>query len=153
MKKSLFMAGIAALTVVMGACTAKQESAKEETTSEPKSEVFTGVLPAADCDGIRYTLNLDYTDAEKGTYKLDETYLMSDSTSTSEQSFPSKGEFTVSSKDAKTYITLNQKAESDSVQAYTMYFLVDSDSTITMANSDMEVSSAPGLNYTLTLVK
>ena len=158
MKKSLFMAGIAAMMVFMGACTGTKEAKQDETANvEPKKEVFTGVLPAADCDGIRYTLHLDYNDeATAGDYSLNEAYLEADTTAAdgykTKEAFDSKGAFTVEDKNGKKVLTLAPaKAEGDSAEVAPVYFVVDTDSTMTMTNADLVLPETPG--YTLSLEK
>ena len=53
-----------------------------EAITNSASPTYSGILPAADCAGIRYTLTFDYPDgnnaATAGTYTLDETYLDAD---------------------------------------------------------------------------
>lgn len=117
-------------------------------------EVYTGVIPAADCDGIRYTLTLDYDDdAKDGDYKLVETYIQADSTSaigySDVKTFASEGDFTVNKKGDKTYLKLvKDQKDSQAGSAETpIYFVIDSDSTITMTNADLEIPATPG--YTL----
>ena len=47
-------------------------------------KVYTGLLPAADAEGVRYTLKLDYDDDKnnmEGDYDLLETYVVGDSLS------------------------------------------------------------------------
>ena len=123
-------------------------------------KVYTGVLPAADADGVRYTLKLDYDDnGMKGDYDLVETYLKADTVSAlgykDLRSFISEGDFKVEKQGDKTYLQLvkDQKDSSIGSAETPMYFLVDSDSTLTMTNAQLEVSATPGMNYTLKLAR
>ena len=128
-------------------------------------ETYTGILPAADVDGIRYTLKLDYDedrDYAYGDYDLVETYLTSDSLSasgyTDKDTFKSEGDFSVEqgkgNMSGKKYLKLTPDAK-DAAGAGSgpLYFLIESDSTIIMVNESLQPSETPGLNYTLQLVK
>ncbi len=155
MKKTLLFSAAGLALMSMAACSGNCNKNGECVKSDI-DEVYTGVIPAADTDGIRYTLTLDYDDEGKdGDYKLVETYIQSDSTSATGYSdvktYASEGDFKVEKKGDKTYIKLikDQKdSQAGSVET-PIYFLVDSDSTITMTNNQLEVSQNPGLNYTL----
>lgn len=164
MKKTTLIMAAALSMMTMGACTGNKAGScdKAKCGDGDKKELYTGVLPAADADGVRYSLKLEYDDDHNytdGDYDLLETYLEQDSTSAvgfkDGKSFKSEGDFTVMDKDGKKYLKLVQDAK-DSAQgsnAGPMYFLVESDSTIVMVNSDLQVSETPGLNYTLNLAK
>lgn len=160
MKKSIFMTAAAAALVMLGACTTKDYQKGDDTTSTKvdREEVYTGVIPAADCDGIRMTVHLDFDDdAKDGDFKMVETYFNNDSTATGTtdiNTFTSEGDFTVGQKGTTTYYKL--VADTTGAPAGpgdVTYFVVDSDSTITLANQDLEVSQAPGMNYTLKVSK
>lgn len=154
MKKSILFsaAGLALLSLAAcsGNCNKGGKCAKSDV-----DEIYTGVLPAADCDGIRYTLTLDYDDdGRDGDYKLVETYIQSDTTSVTGysdiKSYASEGDFKVEKKGDKTYLKLikDQKDSQAGSVDTPLYFVVDSDSTITMTDSNLQVSTT-GLNYTL----
>jgi len=126
--------------------------------------VYSGILPAADTDGIRYTLKVDYDDDSnltKGDYDLVEEYLEANGTNSyrSIKRVKSEGDFTVMTKtvNGKTvkYLRLVPDAGDSDAEAGTepMYFRVDSNGSITMVNSDLKASTNPGLNYTLTVKK
>ena len=112
-----------------------------------RNEVFTGVLPAADCDGIRYTLHLDYDDNGKD--------LRQDSTGMAGikdiASFASEGDFVVSQDNGKTIIKLvkDQKDSGAGSVETPIYFIANGDSTLTLTNDSLKVPDTPGLNYTL----
>lgn len=159
MNKIMLMAAAGVTMLSMAACTGTKCDKGASCSMSDKEVVYTGVLPAADCDGVRYTLHLDYDDdATKGDYKLVETYLQADTLSAlgykDAQTFASEGDFTVGNQAGKTYLRLVKDAKDSSAEAADMmYFVVDSDSTVTMANSDLEVSTLPGMNYTLKIAK
>ncbi|MDE6297378.1 MAG: copper resistance protein NlpE N-terminal domain-containing protein, partial [Muribaculaceae bacterium] len=119
-------------------------------------------LPAADADGIRYTLKLDYDDDKDnkaGDYDLTEVVLTGDSTSATgfkdKATYLSEGDFTIVEKDGKTYLKLVKDAkESNAAASATLNFVVSSDSTITMVNDNLEAApDSTALNYTLKIVK
>lgn len=163
MKKTFYILAAALSMVSMAACSGNQKSSGDHKgTAGDKKEIYTGVLPAADADGVRYALELEYDDDHNytdGDYDLLETYLEADTTSTlgfkDGKSFKSEGDFTVMDKDGQKYLKLVQDVD-DSQQgsnAGPMYFLVESDSTIVMVNSDLQKSENPDMNYTLKLSK
>lgn len=157
MKKFLFIA-VAGLSIVAFASCSGKKDAKEvaETTPDTventvKTVAYTGVIPAADCDGNNYALNLVFNEEDNGgTFQLSETYFNTDTTTaegyTVIDTFTSEGNFEVKSVEDNTYITLfNNEAVAQA------NFIVDTDSTITMVNAELEVPSTPG--YTLAVVK
>lgn len=161
MKKLILGTAILASLCAMSACSSndncKDKSCK---ASDADEMVYTGVLPAADADGVRYTLKLDYDDNfREGDYDLVETYLKGDTTATAgfndEKSFKSEGDFKVVEKDGMKYLRLIAKARKKSAgsKADNLCFMVDSDSTLTLVNDSLESSTNAALNYTLKLVK
>lgn len=158
MKKALYMAAAVAL-LGMSACTGASCDSKACKADKDMDKVYTGVLPAADCDGIRYTLKLDYDDDNNytdGDYDLVQTYIAADSTSAlgykDIRTVKTDGDFTVvKTQDGKTGLKLVQDARKGQ-QGETMYFVVDNDSTITMTNSNFE-TAASGLDYSLKLAR
>lgn len=155
MKKTVVAFAAALALVGMGACSSNSKKCNDGECKADKAQVFCGVLPAADAEGVEYTLDLkcDST-CTAGTFKLDEVYLKADSVGAKKEGekFSSKGDFTVQDQNGKKYLKLVKAAANDSVES-PIYFLVDSDSTLTMVNQDLQVSETPGLNYTLTLKK
>lgn len=158
MKKTLFTAAAAFALLSLGACSNQNCSKGSCGDAGDKEEVYTGVLPAADADGIRYTLDLDFDDDNNytdGDYDLVQTYLVSDTTATSgisdANSFKSKGDFTVAESNGKKYLKL--VPDRKFTNAEPLNFLVESDSTIVLVGADLQPSATPGLNYTLKLVK
>lgn len=160
MKKSILMAGVALLTLGLASCGGN--SCDKGAACDAKSDVdvvYTGVLPAADCDGVRYTLLLDYDNEKDGDYTLVETYIQSDTLSAigykDLQSFVSEGDFTVEQQGGKSYLKLVKDVKDSAAGSIDtpLYLLVDSESTLTLTNQDLEVSNTPGMNYTLTKSK
>lgn len=154
MKKTMLFGAAAMTLFAMTACSGKCD--KAEACGKGADAVYTGVIPAADCLGVRYTLALDYDDdANKGDYDLVETYLEADTTVATGirdlKTFRSEGDFTVNKKGDVTYLKLVKDAK-DSQSGSTespIYFVVDGDSSITMTGSDLVVTATPGMNYTL----
>ncbi|MBD5290549.1 MAG: copper resistance protein NlpE [Bacteroides sp.] len=161
MKKTVYVAAAALAVLTLSACGNKTCNNGKCGRQGDRKELYTGVLPAADTDGIRYTLSLDYDDDHNftdGDYDLIETYIASDSTSFTGyrdlKSFKSEGDFTVSDNAGKKVLRLVQDVR-DSQPGSTstpIYFLVDSDSTLVMVNADLELPTRPG-DYTLRLAK
>lgn len=144
MKTLVYMAAAAAM-LSLAACSGKQaaEAANQgEATDTVVTETYVGVLPAADADGVQYSVVLNYTGDTEGQYEMVQSYLMADSVS---ESFETSGDFTVNANDSIKYITL---AAQDSTQ--NVYFVVASDSTITLVDATLTPSANPELNYTLT---
>lgn len=162
MKKIFYVLGAAICGLSLAACSNSKcdgNGVCQTKGCELNDMVYTGVLPAADTDGIRYTLNLDYDKGNmKGDYDLIETYIQSDTTSATgysdKVSFRSEGDFIVENKDGNKYLRLVKDARDSSASAVSnLNFLVESDSTIVLVNADLQKSETPGLNYTLKLVK
>ncbi|MCM1377774.1 MAG: copper resistance protein NlpE [Clostridium sp.] len=163
MKKLVIPMAVAMFALSFGACSNKSCKSVAPDCVDGRDQVYTGVLPAADADGVRYTLKLDYDDDNgftDGDYDLVVSYLKSDSTLRSgvrdSISFASKGDFrVVNGKDAdasKKYLEL--KPESRYANADALNFLVESDSTLVLVGPDLSMPvPASGLNYTLKLVK
>ncbi len=160
MKKIVLMAGVALATLGFASCDSNKTTNAADATAVTAQEknvdaVYTGVMPAADADGVRYTLLLDYDNDDKdGDYTLVETYIQADTTATlgykDLRSYVSEGDFTVEQKDGKSYLKLVKDAKDSSKDAAdNLFFLVDSDNSITMTNASLEVSETPGMNYTL----
>lgn len=157
MNKLVYYAAAALSVVSMAACSGKK--CGEGKCAERADEVYSGVLPAADADGISYTLKLEYDDDKDnkaGDYELNETVLGSDSVGLNHKAtYLSEGDFTTVEKDGKKYLKLVKDAkESNASASDSMIFLVSSDSTLTMVNDSFEAApDSAGLNYTLKLMK
>lgn len=147
----LFAAGL----MTLASCTsnaqknAEATDATAEETAEAvvNEEVYTGVLPAADTEGVEYTVNLVYNaDSETdGNFTMTQVYM----SETDPATFESKGDFTVKTgtpqgADQKYFVLAAEDAPAD-----TTYFIVTNDTTITLVGGDL-TPSASGLNYDLT---
>ena len=151
MRRIYSYAAIAAAILAMSACSGTQKSADAAEVAEvtdfmPVQETYAGVLPAADADGIQYTVVLDYDSDGGGEYDMTQIYIMADSTA----SFKTSGNFTAARDEntGKKYIKLAGDTPIDDV-----YFVVATDSTIVMADATLATPDTPGMNYTLTAVE
>lgn len=156
MKKLIYAVAVALVALSTAACSDKGK--QYDKRDGDRKEVYTGVLPAADASGIRYTLALDYDDDNgytDGDYKLVQTYLVSDSVARLKYrdsvSFKDKGDFTVTAQNGRKVIKLTPSPKSK--QGEILYFLVDNDSTITLTMASLEAPVDTMLNYSLKLVK
>lgn len=159
----MVMAASAAALVMLGACSGNncKNSECDNCKSDCEKIVYTGVLPGADVDQIRYTLTLDYDDhnTSKGDYDLIETYQQADSVAPGGmkdvRNVRSEGDFSIMDKENNKYIKLmpDIKDSDASADGSVLYFLVENDSTLVMVNSNLEKSENAGLNYSLTRTK
>lgn len=158
MKKLMYFAAAALAVVSMASCDGNGKSYKGPKIPD---QVYTGVIPAADAAGFRYTVKLDYDDDDnnmRGDYDLTEIVIVGDSTSPlgykDAGTYLSEGDFTVVEQNGKKYLKLvKDPRKSNAIAVDKLNFLVSSDSTITLVNDDLEESIVPGLNYTLKLAK
>lgn len=159
---------IAAAVLTLASCSGNKKTADstDATVGETGECTYVGVLPAADAAGVRYSLALTYDSMDggkSGNYALVETYLVADSLATEGfedgKVFNTEGEFTVMTgtpaSATQKYLKLVPSKSPEATEAVTdaMYFVVDTDSTLTMVNSSLEPSVTPELNYTLTLLR
>lgn len=160
MKKTVFLAAVGAALLGLGACSGGK-CPGGSCAAEKQDQTFTGVVPAADGPGVRYTLKLDYDDDHgnrEGDYDLVETYLEADSTSVNgvrdNISYRSEGDFTIVEQGGKKYLKLVKDAKDSNPQAAAnLNFEVASDSTLVMVNSDLQPAVSSDLNYTLKLAR
>ena len=158
MKKTIYVAAAAFMIAGMAACSNK--NCEKKGTDIP-DQTYTGVLPAADGPGVRYTLKIDYDDDKNnqaGDYDLLETHLGVDSLGLNgvndSVSFKSEGDFTIMEQNGKKYLKLMKDTrDSHPSAADALYFLLSTDSTLTMVGADLQPSVSASLNYTLKLVK
>lgn len=158
--KKLYSLYAAAAVAALASCSGGAGQKADTTTTDvnPVTEtdatkaVYTGVLPAADTEGIEYTLTLDYTrdsDFKTGGFKMRQVYL----SATDPTTYDSKGKFEVKTGTPQSatqrYVMLVPEVE-NGAPADTTYFLVTSDSTVTMVGRDL-TPAASGLNYDLKL--
>lgn len=157
MKKTLFAA--AALSILALASCSQSAADRTATTAVNTDndvvEAYTGMIPAADVDGVRYTVVLDYDDdsnGKEGEFEMIQTYVEGDTTVASgvsdKASFFSKGDFTRPGDNAAAdYIKLQSSTASGPGEV--TYFLVTSDSTIVLVGPTLQPAADTGLNYTL----
>lgn len=119
-------------------------NANSEDTTATDSAIYAGVIPAADCFGIRYRVALAQ-DSTLG-FSLEESYLKAETEV--DTTFTYTGTATVKRVGEDTYYVL--PAEKD-MPAYN--FLQLNDSTLRKVNADLEQSAVKGLNYDLKLQK
>lgn len=147
MKRTFCYLAAAAALIVLGACTDTRKPTTPLTSDRSTDKVYTGVLPGADVDGIRYTVLLDFDDdGTEGDYDIVQTYFTTDSAGTVQDlaSFADEGDFTVGTgANGQKYLKLSGDGSGE------VYFLVDTDSTITMVDASLTPSPTPGMNYTL----
>lgn len=142
MQKTYLLLAAAAMSVAATACQKKTETIAE--TTPEKTEVtteFTGTVPGADVDAIRYAVSFTTDNDSTGTYTMTTEYVQGDSIT---QTFDEKGDFATFSKDGETYVKLGDGAGAT-------YFRCDADTAITMVNADLEASVTA--DYTLTKTK
>ncbi len=153
MKKIYLAYGVA--LVSLAACSgnkAKNEACNGtcEKSDSTEEVVYEGTLPAADVEGVRYTLSLDYSDdtPDKGDYDLTEVYI----SQTNPATFKSEGDFTVLTgtpqDSTQRYLRLVPKVEAGA-RPDTLYMVVTSDSTLTLTGPDRTVTRVDGMNYDL----
>ena len=157
MKKVIMLAAVVAALV---SCQSKGTKAEEavadslavamEPTME-ETQVYEGVLPAADGPGIRYVLTLNMlADANDTTYTLDMTYLDAEGQG-KDKTFSSKGkpqmiQKTVKNK-KKAALKLTPSDGSEPV-----YFVIANDTTLTLSNESLQ-EAVSDLNYDIVRVK
>lgn len=112
---------------------------------------YEGVLPAADCPGIRYELTIKYPEhSGNGTFVLDQTYLEAEdgkdvTFTVSGRRYTLRGDATDKNATVWQFISDNDEE--------TFNFLVeDGGKKLTMLNQDFQKADTD-LNYTITLVK
>lgn len=152
--KKIMLYALAALSVA--ACGTKKSDTAVVDAPDVVDEgdvYYEGILPAADVDGIRYSLALDFDDdsPEQGDYKLTETYLKDGGSPVS--SFFSEGDFEIKTgtptDSAARYLVLVPEIEAGQTPGETLYFLAESDSTLTLVGADLAKPESSGLNYTI----
>lgn len=145
--------------LALTACgTKKSDTAAASDTATPTADEYVyyeGVLPAADADGVRYSLTLDYDDdnPDKGDYKLTETYIKGDS---AVSSFLTEGDFDVKTgtptDPSARYLVMVPEVEAGETPGQSMYFIAETDSTLTLVSADLTKAVNPEMNYTITRV-
>lgn len=141
--------------IAMASCSSSKtdaSSTESDSAAVTVEKVYSGVLPAADAAGIRYTVTLtaDSASTVAGSYNLVEAMLKSDGVSDSTE-VKTTGAYMVQTKDGKSYLKLTPEVADSTAQP--LYFYIASDSTIIMVNADLQESANPDLNYTLNIQK
>ena len=162
MKKSILL-GLAVLPLALASCGNCNNGSCNANSgnSGDKEELYAGILPAADAEGIVYNLRLDYDDDHNftdGDYALTQTAIVADSISMSAGATSyTEGDFTIESKNVNgvdtKYMRLVPKAKESlgTADNSTLYFLVNGDNTLTLVNADLTKAENDSLNYNLTL--
>ena len=161
MKKSILL-GLAVLPLALASCgNCNNGSCNNANNGGDKEELYAGILPAADAEGIVYNLRLDYDDDHNftdGDYALTQTAIVADSISLSAGTTSyTEGDFTIESKNVNgvdtKYMRLVPKAKESlgTADNSTLYFLIENDSTLTLVNADLTKAENDSLNYNLTL--
>lgn len=159
MKRLATMMTVGAAVLALVGCSQKKcdkgcDGAKDD---KDRVETYEGVLPAADAPGIKYTLTMEYDNADKGDYTLTEQAVGIDNA----EATTTQGDFTIYTTTNegvdKKYVKLvpdhpDRASELNNTSAEVYYFLVDNDSTLTMTNAELQ-APASGLDYSLRMVK
>lgn len=159
--KKIFV-GIALISLALTACDNNRD--RNHGSLGDKEELYAGIMPAADAEGILYTLKLDYDDDHNytdGDFQLVETALIGDTVSamnlrTGVTSL-TEGDFRIETSTAEgettSYMRLvpDVKESLGAASTSTLYFIVNPDKSLTMVNSDLTKAANDSLNYTLTL--
>ena len=157
MKKVIMLAAVVA---ALASCQSKANKAAEAEADSLSiemapitevTEVYEGVLPAADGPGIRYILTLNMQANPVDTvYTLDMTYLDADGKG-KDKTFTSKGKPQMIQKTVKNQpkkaIKLNPSDGSEPV-----YFIIANDTTLTLTNDSLQ-EAVSNLNYDIIRVK
>lgn len=121
------------------------------TGNDSRTERYTGTLPAADVEGIRYDLTLQYdsdsTDTD-GDFHLQQVYI----SDTNPATYHIHGDFEVLSgtpaSPSQRYLRLISDPDADDAPADTLYLVVTTDSTLTLTGPD-RLPAPSALDYTL----
>lgn len=123
----------------------------EQKASQQETFAYEGILPAADCPGIRYHLTIKAPKhSGDGTFKLIQTYM--EANNGKDQTFTTTGKrYTLrgdaTNKDATVWQLIPENGNTP------INFLVeDGGEKLTLLNSELEKSNS-GLNYSLRLIK
>ena len=164
MKKAILFC-LALAPLALASCSnCKDGSCASSGNGGDKEELYAGVLPAADAEGVIYTLRLDYDDDNNftdGDFALTQTALESDTVSApaikAGVTSYTEGDFKIEDKTvdgaaAKVLRLIPDAKESlGTADNSTLYFLVNGDNTLTMVSADLTKAANDSINYTLTL--
>ena len=134
MKKFFVFSGIMAVLLSCQSKTAKNVSVDNETAQCEHSQVYKGLLPAADCSGIEYTLGIDTLN---DSYHLTTVYIDAEGTGKN-LSFTSEGQRSMihrgEGEDARVFYKLTPCGKDTA----SVYFMVVNDSTLRLVNTDLQ---------------
>ncbi len=160
MKKTLL--GIALVSLAFASCSDKNCNGEKCDAKSDRTELYAGILPAADAQGVLYSLVLDYDDDDNyttGDFELTQSYLMNDTVAASGiragLTSVAEGDFTLGTKGTSSetvkYLTLTPKAKDaiGNADSAPLYFLINDDNTLTLVNSELTKAENDSLNYTL----
>lgn len=134
MRKLLVFSGIMAMLLSCQSKTTKSASMDSEAVQCEQSQVYKGVLPAADCSGIEYTLSIN---AANDNYHLTTVYIDAEGagknvsfTSEGKRSMIHRGE----GENAQTFYKLAPSGKDTA----SVYLMVVNDSTLRLVNADLQ---------------
>ena len=147
MKKHYLLIAAGLVTLMSCSQNSQKATATDETAATDRVEVYKGVLPAADTEGIEYTVNLEY-DADSnytdGDFTMTQVYM----SETDPATFTSKGDFAVLTGTPESSSQRYLRLVAEENPSDTTYFIVTNDSTITLVGSDLTPSVV--MSYDLT---
>lgn len=155
MNKKLIFAALLAFGA-LASCSTDKGRTCDSKKCDGRVETYQGILPAADADGIRYVLTLEYDSADDGDYHLTQQYL--DGNDKVIRSYESEGDFTVMkvrpNGEEGEFLKLEPDHSSQAADksADVLYFMRDSDTALTLVGADLQRATS-GLNYTITADK
>ena len=134
MKKFFIFSGIMAVLLSCQSKTAKNVSVDNEPAQCEHTQVYKGLLPAADCSGIEYTLGIDTVN---DSYHLTTVYIDAEGTGKN-LSFTSEGKRSMTyrgeGEDARVFYKLTPCGKDTA----SVYFMVVNDSTLRLVNADLQ---------------
>ena len=132
------------VAAIMAGCSrnsARQDKAEAEATT---AFTYEGIIPAADSNGIKYTVTMTPASAEDGTFVMEQTPVKEGARAFSSKGFYEEFTDTIVTPGRKYYRLIS------TVGSDTTYFVVTSNNTVIL--TDASLMPAPsGLDYTLTL--
>lgn len=138
--RTLHITAIIACLILISACGSRNEVVQK----------YEGLLPAADCPGIRYTLTVRHQEhSGDGTFSLDMTYLEAEDGKDATFTYTGR-RYTQRGIPGDDNATVWQLVTDDGEDTFN--FLVEDSLTITLLNRDFQKSDT-GLNYSLTLTE
>lgn len=134
MKKFFVFSGIMAVLLSCQSKTAKNVSVDNEPAQCEHTQVYKGLLPAADCSGIEYTLGIDTLN---DSYHLTTVYIDAEGTGKN-LSFTSEGKRSMihrgEGEDARVFYKLTPCGKDTA----SVYFMVVNDSTLRLVNTNLQ---------------